>query len=539
MKNMSLQHQELESVRRELSHTKIKGPGQGDHLPTDDKALFSLLPQKEIADQLVQIYVDSLESTYRILHLPSFWEEYTKFWNTPQEGRPAFAAILLLVLASTYCIKERDASTFRGDSAGGRETAASWIRSCDSWLQSQSQKHTTMAIFQIHCLSFIAKQINSIKRKRIWTSAGNLMRLAISSGLHRDAHIVNLRQSRPSCKRVSVFDQEMRRRIWATISELDLQAASDRGMPATLRDLVEDCGPPSNLDDEEFDPSAEQLPEPGPISKFTRSSFQVLSRSSWFLRLELVSVINGPHPQMAYEVVLHYDRKIMQHLDEIPHWSDKASLVSKVLLQLQLQIFLLLLHRPYARKEARSSRYEYSAIMHLRSAISILNLHHQLTSIGNKFLCLFRNDILCAALSICYNFSTSQPGSGKRSTSNYILHFSKTINLDQKIASRNSIDQLSSDPLPYLEKALNMTGDKITCIGIGIQEYYCVCAVIGLLKKVQSPEDSSNEEQKAAHRVAQIIQRMLSLQDNYSAAATLASLPTMVSDFNILPNVEK
>lgn len=84
-----------------------------------------------------------------------------------------------------------------------------------------------------------------------------------------------------------------------------------------------------------------------------------------------------------------------------------------------------------------------------------------------------------------------------------------------------------------------MIGDKITCIGIGIQEYYCVCAVIGLLKKVQSPEDSSNEEQKAAHRVAQIIQRMLSLQDNYSAAATLASLPTMVSDFNILLDVEK
>ena len=84
-----------------------------------------------------------------------------------------------------------------------------------------------------------------------------------------------------------------------------------------------------------------------------------------------------------------------------------------------------------------------------------------------------------------------------------------------------------------------MIGDKITCIGIGIQEYYCVCAVIGLLKKMQSPEDSSYEKQKAAYRVAEIIQRILSLQDNYSAAATLASLPTMVSDFNISPNVEK
>lgn len=415
MKDMIVQHQGLAPVQRELHNTKIKGPGQEDSLPTNDKALISLLPPKRIADQLVQVYVDNLESTYRVLHLPSFWEEYSNFWNALQEGRPAFAALLLLMLASTYCVKERDSSMFRGDSSVGRETAIMWIRTCDSWLQSQSQKHTNMAIFQIYCLSFIAKQMNSIKRKRTWTSAGTLMRLALSSGLHRDAHIINLRHATPSSKRVSAFDQEMRRRIWATISELELQAAFDRGMPAMLRDLVEDCGSPLNLDDKEFNSSAEQLPGPRPVSQYTRSSFLHLSRSSWSLRLELVSVINGPHVQQAYEDVLLYDKKIMQHLDEIPNWSDQAGLVSRVLLQLQLQVLLLFLHRPYAREEARSSRYDYSAIMHLRSALNILDLHHQLTSTGNNFLCLFRNDVFGAALSICYNYSSSEPNPGERS----------------------------------------------------------------------------------------------------------------------------
>lgn len=413
MKDMIVQNQALEPVQRELKNTKSKGPGQEDILPINDKALINLLPQKKIADQLVQIYVDNLETTYRVLHLPSFWEEYSKFWDAPQEGRPAFAALLLLILATTYCVKERDSSMFRGDSSVGRETAIMWIRTCDSWLQSQSQKHTNMAVFQIHCLSFIAKQMNSVKRKRTWTSAGNLMRLAISSGLHRDADIVNLRHGNSSFKKVSAFDQEMRRRIWNTISELELQAAFDRGMPAMLRDLVEDCGPPLNIDDEEFDASAEQLPVPKPVSQYTRSSFQHLSRSSWSLRLELVSVINGLQPQMAYEDVLLYDKKIMQHLDEVPHWTDRASLVSRVLLQLQLHMLLLFLHRPYAREEARSSRYDYSAIMHLRTAMNILDLHHQLTSTGNNFLCLFHNDAFGGALSICYNFSTSDRHSGK------------------------------------------------------------------------------------------------------------------------------
>ena len=282
-------------------------------------------------------------------------------------------------------------------------------------LTSQSQKHTNIVTFQIHCLSFVAKQMNSVKRKRTWTSAGNLLRLALSSGLHRDAQIINLRHGTPSSKRVSAFDQEMRRRIWATISELQLQAAFDRGMPAMMRDLVEDCGPPLNLDDREFDPSAEQLPEPRPVAQYTGSSFHCLSRSSWSLRLDLVSIINGPHAQMAYEDVLRYDKQIMQHLDEIPHWSDQSCLASKVLLQLQLHMLLLFLHRPYAREEERSSRYDYSAIMHLRSALNILDLHHQLISTGNSFLCLFRNDIFGAALSICYNYSVSEPNPGERS----------------------------------------------------------------------------------------------------------------------------
>ena len=69
------------------------------------------------------------------------------------------------------------------------------------------------------------------------------------------------------------------------------------------------------------------------------------------------------------------------------------------------------------------------------------------------------------------------------------------------------------------------------CVGVGLQEYYCVCAIIGLLKMKQSAEYSRYEEERAAYRVTQMTQKLLSLQDNYSAAATLASLPHMVSTF--------
>lgn len=72
-----------------------------------------------------------------------------------------------------------------------------------------------------------------------------------------------------------------------------------------------------------------------------------------------------------------------------------------------------------------------------------------------------------------------------------------------------------------------MLEDKIMRLGVGLQEYYCVCAIIGLIKR-PSPEQSRNEQMKSADRVTAMIQRVLAAQDNYSAAATLASLPNMV-----------
>ena len=94
---------------------------------------------------------------------------------------------------------------------------------------------------------------------------------------------------------------------------------------------------------------------------------------------------------------------------------------------------------------------------------------------------------------------------------------------------RSSIVQLSGDPLQYLEKTLTMLEDKIMRLGIGLQEYYCVCAIIGLIKRPPgSAEQSRDEQMRSADRVATMIQRVLAAQDNYSAAATLASLPNMV-----------
>ncbi|KAL9100504.1 MAG: hypothetical protein Q9163_004127 [Psora crenata] len=488
MKEMIVQHPGLAQVQRELKGAKFKGPVPHDD-PVDHKSLLRLLPA-------------------RVVHLPSFWEEYSSLWQAPDEARTEFVALILLIIATTNCIKRQDPSLFRGDSSLGRETACVWIQACESWLRLQSQKHTSLTNLQSHCVLFIAKQMNSVKRKRTWTSAGTLMSFAIAAGLHRDAEVLNLRHGSLIDRKVSLFDQEMRRRLWSTISELELQAAIDRGMPMTLPHLIVDCGPPSNCDDEELSQLMDQRPKSRPFSEYTRSSFQNIMSCTWNLRKEIVSLINGSGPHLNYEDMLSYDRMIMHSLDEIPNWNSAEATFSQSLLQLQMHQLLTFMHRPFLQCGQRSPRFSYSSTIYLGAAKAIVDAHHKLVSAGNAILSVFRQDIVGAALSICYSFAAS-----KSTPTDHALPY-------------EGIVQNISDSVQSLERALTMCEDKIMRLGIGIQEYYCISSCIGLLKKSISTTARS-EEFQAADRVAKMIQRVLSLEDKFSAAATLASLPNM------------
>lgn len=198
---------ELDRKRAEQSHTHT--------------ALLQLLPERPIVDSHLQRYLDSFETTYRVLHIPTFTQAYESFWQAPQDASTFFICTLLLVMATVHCIASEEPLSFKGQSSVLREQATTWVTASEAWLDEQSQKHISLANFQIRILLFVAKRINAIKEKRAWRSAGELLRHAMDAGMHRNIT--------PNAGAISVFDQEMRRRIWATILELELMAASDKG----------------------------------------------------------------------------------------------------------------------------------------------------------------------------------------------------------------------------------------------------------------------------------------------------------------------
>lgn len=371
-------------------------------LSTPHLDLAYLFPEQEMMDHLIHLYFDTFESMYRVLHRPSFWKEYSEFMADRKSARPAFTMTLLLIMACSSCVFRKESIRYIGDSSIGRERATLWIEAAEAWLRQHSQKNVYLAVWQVRCLLFLAKQVNSIKKKTFWTDAGTLVREAMAAGFHRDPSILG--------DKVSDFDREMRRRLWATMLELELQASIDRGMMSTSSSMSSDTKAALNIEDEDLSDDVDSEEMAKPSNEYTQTSFLHLSGASFQLRVSLNSVVNDLNAPMRYEEVLEHEELIMTELRKLPPWTKAQpanatglSLVARTLLDIQLRQFLIMLHGPFARQQERTTRHSLSRMVCFDAASSILNQYKRLSESGNYALLLLRHDYFRAALAVCQN----------------------------------------------------------------------------------------------------------------------------------------
>ena len=176
-----------------------------------DEQVFALVPDRHIVDAQVIRYFDTCETTYRILHQPSFMSDYQVFWGPQQHEhtQAGFAVLLVLMVAIDKCLTLKD-DIFAGDTTVDRQEASCLIDTCSAWISRQPRKRLTLQFFQLHCLLLLAKRINCVGMKQDWIAAGDLVRLAIASGMHRDPSML---------ANISPFEKEMKKRLWFTIVE--------------------------------------------------------------------------------------------------------------------------------------------------------------------------------------------------------------------------------------------------------------------------------------------------------------------------------
>lgn len=346
----------LAQVQRSLKSLQLQWkyakPSLGELGRVDLSRLLELLPDQRTTNSLIHTYWATFETVYRLLYAPTFWADYQLLWDRPTAVSADFVVIVLLAMAAVSCVSPQDRPRYMGDSSSPRETATAWIDICESWLELQSRKNISLSYWQIQCLLLLTKLSNTIKKKRSWSSAGALMKLAMSAGFPRDPDLLR----RPT----SQLHKELRRRLWATMMELDLQVSIDRGMPSLAADMLWDTANVLNINDEDLkegEIQTQQLPS----SSYTPSLFLHISRQSLNLRSSLNILINNYEADITHEDVLKYDEQLTSNIEQVKSLTKtdgrgKFGGLPLALLDIQLRQFLILLHAPFAIKPAWSAR---------------------------------------------------------------------------------------------------------------------------------------------------------------------------------------
>ncbi|KAI2697960.1 CAZyme family GH43 [Penicillium roqueforti] len=468
-------------------------------------SLINMLPSRGVVDELVGLYITYIESTHRILHVPSFLRELDQFWamlDSPASISAAFTVQVLLVLACAWNLA--DFASLQSKSAGELkcQCAVEWTLHAGQWIENLHTKRPEITSMRLSILLILARNSHGMKRSQAWLTTSTLVKQAMMAGYHRD----------PSrYTRISAFNKEMRRRIWTTIVELDLQIALDRGMPPSVQSFDYDTAPGLNIYDDEIHEDSTEVPGSRPLNEITDSSFQSVLSRSLPVRLQACSLMHSPRINCRYEDIQRLDGELNRHLSRIPAWvaADPSDIITqnkiilwKGLIETKLCQSLLSVHTPFAIEALQETLFAPSARTRMDAATRILSTQRRLHDISRTLsLCMLGEWTIQAYISICQvlhttEFDASQPSS---ISSAFILH---------------NIPGIPESLLSLVETALIALEERSLLVTKGAKDYYFLSTIVGLVKARLWPAQATMYKQQVVERVLSFAQILFSRHMN-------------------------
>ena len=156
-----------------------------------ETAISLPLGAKDFTDRMAQLYVSHFESVFRILHIPSFWTEYEKYWSNTVKVAAESQLKIQLVAAIGSSLAP---GSSHDPAVSFRPTACHWVHAAQNWLSVPAAKdRLSISGLQVQCLLILARQALSIGGDLIWIGMGTDVRTAMQMGLHRDPkHFQNM-----------------------------------------------------------------------------------------------------------------------------------------------------------------------------------------------------------------------------------------------------------------------------------------------------------------------------------------------------------
>lgn len=384
---------------------KTGRPSRGlAQFPSDPSlSLNHVLSSRERADAMTKLYFQSFESTHRILHVPTFWVDYQRYWDQPETVTNDLRLKVLLVIAIGSSLYDHGDSTATLEHM---ETIRPWIYAAEAWLAGPLEKdRLDIGGLQIYCLTILARQILSIGGDLVWMSMGSLIHRAMQTGLHRDPKYL---------PPVSVLQSEIRRRLWATILDLVVQASLDAWMPPRISFDDFDTEPPSNINDDDMNESTVEI-MPAPRATFTTTSTQLALLESFPVRLRIVQVLNGLHSDPSYSDVLTISSKLtealrrssnssMTRLDDQDGAMHSMTPFHRSLLDYLVRRFMIPLHYYFSNQAHSNPLFHYSLKVSLDASLALVSPEPDPSGSFARLMAtgggLFREGIRCAITAI-------------------------------------------------------------------------------------------------------------------------------------------
>ncbi|KAE8383481.1 hypothetical protein BDV26DRAFT_287667 [Aspergillus bertholletiae] len=338
------------------------------------RPLRYLMPSREVSDRLVQLYLRTFESVLRVLHVPSFQEDYVQYWSNPEAAGESLVLQILLVMAIGTCFYPDSLSS---EGAGGGPTlhdqSTQWIHAAHIRLTAPfRKKHLDLRGVQTQCLLVIAltTNTNAVGGDLTSITTASLIQSGMAIGLHLG----------PSQLPVTPLEAEVRRRLWATMLELAVQASLDSGMPPVISaETLDSCELPSNLDDSQMSGSTTSLPASEPITTFSQSSIQCALLRSLPIRLKIAETLSQLRSELLpYDTARSMGAELTAVLRETSDLIDSFVPTPPSAFQIQLQDllarrFLLILHAQFGHKASNDVNYHFSRTVCLDCSLLLLS----------------------------------------------------------------------------------------------------------------------------------------------------------------------
>ncbi|KAL2865780.1 uncharacterized protein BJX67DRAFT_357328 [Aspergillus lucknowensis] len=348
------------------------------------KALLSILPDRPTLELFIQIYLDTIEQAYSVLHVPTFQSELARFWDDPYVVNDSWLALLF----ATVSLGCHATATHKEDSS--IELAVQLLDASDACLKmTPFMYHPDIANVQTLYLMVIFKQLDRMSCQQngaCWPLTGLIVRLAIMLGLHTN-HLRNVELSGP--------ELQTRKNLWTSIVLLEMRQSLLSGMPLLLQ-----------LTDFTYPPGSQ--PASDDIKATFAGSVPVITR--------VLSTLNLNSTQLEYDKILEYDLEVRRLLKDPNLALDADALSTNYPARLLLNVFyrrmLLALHTIFAQDPHAWAQYPVSYWSTLDSCLGLLAVQRELCEHKNSHLMawfsgLFREDFFAAAMTLCHNLVTA------------------------------------------------------------------------------------------------------------------------------------